>query len=114
MARYHYGMAIDDQKEAEHCARYLRAVADPERLRIIQCLRGGPKHVSQLAELLDEEVVNVSHHLGVLRQAGVVQDEKQGRFVLYRLHPDVFQATKTSRAEDYLNFGCCRIEIPKR
>ena len=39
------------------------------------------------------EVVNVSHHLGVLRHAGVVLDEKQGRFVVYRLHPDVFHPT---------------------
>jgi hypothetical protein len=43
-----------------------------------------------------------------------VQDEKQGRFVLYRLHPDIFQLAKSSRAHDALNFGCCRIELPKQ
>lgn len=105
---------MNDPLEPQRCARLLRAVAEPERLRIIQCLRQGPKNVSELATLLEAEVVNVSHHLGVLRQAGLVQDQKQGRFVLYRLHPDVFQPTSSSRSEDYLDFGCCRIEIPKK
>ena len=56
----------------------LRALADPDRLRLIQCLRDGPRNVTELAGLVGGEVVNVSHHLGVLRHAGVVLDEKQG------------------------------------
>jgi DNA-binding transcriptional ArsR family regulator len=104
---------MDDHLQSEVCARLLRAVADPERLRIIQCLRSGPKNVSELAALLDAEIVNVSHHLGVLRHARLVQDEKQGRFVVYRLHPDVFQPSKSKGPTEYLDLGCCRIEIPK-
>jgi DNA-binding transcriptional ArsR family regulator len=104
---------MDDPLQPDRCARLLKSVADPERLRIIQCLRDGPKNVGEMAALLGDEVVNVSHHLGVLRQAGLVLDEKQGRFVVYRLHPDVFQPTPPSRGNEYLNFGCCRIEIPK-
>jgi ArsR family transcriptional regulator len=104
---------MDDNLQSEVCARLLRAVADPERLRIIQCLRTGPKNVSELAALLGAEIVNVSHHLGVLRHARLVQDEKQGRFVVYRLHPDVFQPTQSEGPTEYLDLGCCRIEIPK-
>jgi ArsR family transcriptional regulator len=104
---------MDDRLQSDVCARRLRAVADPDRLRIIQCLRSGPKNVSELAALLDAEIVNVSHHLGVLRHAQLVQDEKQGRFVVYRLHPDVFQPAGPSGPTEYLNLGCCRIEIPK-
>jgi ArsR family transcriptional regulator len=104
---------MDDHLQSEVCARLLRAVADPERLRIIQCLRTGPKKVGELAALLHAEIVNVSHHLGVLRHARLVQDEKQGRFVVYRLHPDVFQPTPNSGTTEYLDLGCCRIEIPK-
>src|SRR5688572_28568050 len=85
--------SMKDNLESQRCARLLRAVADPERLRIIQCLRAGPRSVGEVAAELGVEVVNVSHHLGVLRQAGLVQDEKQGRFVIYSLHPDVFQET---------------------
>ena len=85
----------------------LRALADPERLRLIHCLRDGPRNVTELAGLVGGEVVNVSHHLGVLRHAGVVLDEKQGRFVVYRLHPDVFHSTG-----EHLDLGCCRLELP--
>jgi DNA-binding transcriptional ArsR family regulator len=94
--------------QPEQCARKLAALADPERLRIIQYLRAGPRNVGELAALLDSKVVNVSHHLGVLRHAGLVLDEKQGRFVLYRLHPDVCQP-----GDERLDLGCCRLEIPR-
>jgi DNA-binding transcriptional ArsR family regulator len=95
------------------CARALRALADPERLRIIHCLRAGERNVSELAALLDAELVNVSHHLGVLRHAGLVKDEKQGRFVVYRLHPNVFHGSDIGEPTEHLDFGCCRLELPK-
>ena len=100
-----------DVLSSEHCAELLKALAEPDRLRIIQCLRGGPKNVGQIAADLDAEIANVSHHLGVLRRNGILQTEKQGRFVLYRLHPEVFAAS--ARAADHIDFGCCRLELPK-
>jgi ArsR family transcriptional regulator len=99
---------MQDKLQSDRCARYLKALADPERLRIIQCLRHAPQHVSGLAKLLNEDIANVSHHLGVLRHAGLVRDDKQGKFVTYSLHPDVFQN------EDVVNFGCCRLELGKK
>ena len=99
---------MSESLQPDHCARMLRALADPERLRIVACLRAGPRNVTELAGLLKAEVVNVSHHLGVLRHAGLVLDEKQGRFVVYQLHPDIFQPA----ADDHLDLGCCRLEIP--
>jgi ArsR family transcriptional regulator len=104
---------MSESLEPERCARMLRALADPERLRIIHCLRGGARNVSELASLLEAEIVNVSHHLGVLRHAGLVLDDKQGRFVVYSLHPDVFRPTKSSAKPEHLDLGCCRLEIPK-
>jgi ArsR family transcriptional regulator len=104
---------MEDHLESDRCARLLRAVADPERLRIIQVLRGGPRNVSDLAAELGAEIVNVSHHLGVLRNAGFVQDSKEGRFVIYTLHPDIFQPADAATASDHLNLGCCRLEIPR-
>jgi ArsR family transcriptional regulator len=92
----------------------LLALADPERLRIISCLRHGPRNVTELANLLQAKVVNVSHHLGVLRHAGVVLDEKQGRYVVYRLHPDVFHPDSGGPAAEHLDLGCCRLELKPR
>jgi DNA-binding transcriptional ArsR family regulator len=104
---------MNDPLQSQRCARMLRALADPERLRIVQCLRDGPRNVGELAGLLSAEVVNVSHHLGVLRHAGLVLDEKQGRFVIYSLHPDVFHPKGEKRGAEHLDLGCCRLEIPK-
>src|SRR5947199_23596 len=59
-----------DPLQPQQCARRLRALADPERLRIVGLLRDGPMNVSELAVQLASQVVNVSHHLGVLRRAG--------------------------------------------
>lgn len=100
--------------EPKRCAAALRALADPDRLRIITCLREGSSNVSDLAQALQIEIVNLSHHLAVLRRAGVVQTEKQGRFVIYSLPANFFTPTPRSSATDFLNLGCCRLEIPKR
>jgi ArsR family transcriptional regulator len=102
-----------DPLQVQTCARKLRALADPERLRIVNCLREGPRNVSELAALLEAEIVNVSHHLSVLRHANLVQDEKQGRFVVYRLHPEVFHREGDACSSEHLDLGCCRLEIPK-
>ncbi len=106
-------MSESEPLEPDRCARALRALADPERLRLIHCLRGGPRNVSELATMLEAEVVNVSHHLGVLRHAGLVKDERQGRFVVYSLHPAVFHPGRGAAATEHLDLGCCRLEIPK-
>lgn len=103
---------MKDKLQSQKCARKLKCLADPERLRIIQCLRAGPKNVTEIAEELKLPIVNLSHHLGVLRQADIVIDEKQGRFVVYRLDPHVYQP-ESEEVTDHLDLGCCRLEIPK-
>ena len=100
-----------DRLQSAECAKRLKALADPERLKIIQCLQAGPKNVSALADLLGADIANVSHHLGVLRHAGLVRDEKQGKFVVYSLHPDVYRPKELGQPADVLDFGCCRLEL---
>lgn len=103
-------MVAEDRLQSDLCAEKLKALAEPMRLRIVDVLRDGEKTVSQIAESIGEEMVNVSHHLGILYHAGIVEKRKQGRFVLYRLHPDV---TAVSRGgKEHLDFGCCRLEVP--
>lgn len=93
------------------CAERLKALADEDRLRIVQALRGGQMHVSQLAEELGEDLANVSHHLQILRRCGILQTKRQGKFILYSLHPDVFPAAPEK--SEHLDLGCCRLELPK-
>jgi len=103
---------MTEDLEPDRCARLLKAMADPERLKIVQFLRAGPKNVGEIAAELGEEIVNVSHHLGVLRNAGIALDERHGRFIVYRLHPEVFQSGPITGKAEHLDFGCCRLEIP--
>lgn len=63
----------------------LAALAEPTRLRIVNCLRAAPLFVSDLQALLDIPQPTVSRHLRVLRDQGVVRDTPIGQFVLYRL-----------------------------
>jgi ArsR family transcriptional regulator, nickel/cobalt-responsive transcriptional repressor len=101
---------MTDKKQAEHCADLLQAIAEPNRIRIIECLRTGSMNVTQLAKALEVEIVNVSHHLGVLRTAGLVEDYKDGRYVVYSLNPKIFHNDSTKAT--YVDLGWCRIEIP--
>ncbi len=101
---------MNDNSQVEKCADLLQAIAEPNRIRIIECLWSGSKNVTELAHLLDVKIVNVSHHLGVLRAQGLVKQEKKGRFVVYSLHADYFRLNgKTT----HLDLGWCQIVIPR-
>jgi len=99
---------MHDKLRSDECARSLKAIGDPERLKIIQCLQTRSRNVSELATLLEAELANVSHHLRVLRDAGLVVDQKQGKFVVYSLNPNIF---KPGAGGDALDLGCCRLEL---
>ena len=102
------------KREFELCAGRLKALADPDRLRIVQQLFSGPMNVSDISDVLGEEIVKISHHLGVLRHAEVVQTQKQGRYVIYSLHADV-AATGNSQSlsqDKRIDLGCCSIDLP--
>jgi DNA-binding transcriptional ArsR family regulator len=102
-----------DPLQPERCARKLAALAAPERLRIIHFLRDGPRNVSQIAEMLKAPLVNVSHHMHVLAEAGLVQRQKKGRFVLYSLIPGLLELEEQGDCcQEHLNLGCCRLELP--
>jgi DNA-binding transcriptional ArsR family regulator len=90
----------------------LSALAAPERLRIVQILRDGPRHVNEIAALLGIKLVNASHHLTVLRHAGLVETRKEGRFVYYSLAPGTCEHDAQGRVTGQLNLGCCRLELP--
>lgn len=102
---------MNNATEFEQCARRLKALADAERLKIVMALFGGPKNVGELVSELDDELVRVSHHLGVLRNAGLVQADKQGRFVVYSLHADVAAAVRAADDARNLDLGCCRLDL---
>lgn len=66
-------------------ARVFKALAHPGRLCIVDELARGERCVCELADLLGVRMPTVSRHLALLRQAGIVEDEKRGPQVFYRL-----------------------------
>ena len=79
-------------------AEILRTLASPRRLEILHRLAEGPCEVGRLAEELGASQPNISQHLAVMRSAGIVDAERDGRTVLYRLSdPDVMVACALMR-----------------
>ncbi|MGZ6340198.1 MAG: ArsR/SmtB family transcription factor [Candidatus Limnocylindrales bacterium] len=79
-------------------AEVLKTLASPRRLEILHRLADGPCEVSRLADELGMSQPNASQHLAVLRGAGVVEAERDGREVRYRLaDPDVMVACSIMR-----------------
>jgi len=69
-------------------ANKIKLLAHPERLRILDVLRREAECVCHLIALLDKPQPYVSQQLGLLRKAGIIQDEKDGLNVYYRLVDD--------------------------
>ncbi|WP_329285428.1 ArsR/SmtB family transcription factor [Streptomyces sp. NBC_00691] len=70
-------------------AEPLRALADPLRLRIVCLLARESLCTTHLVEETGARQTNLSNHLRVLRESGVVETEPCGRFTYYRLRPEV-------------------------
>lgn len=72
-------------------ASFLKALADPTRLRLLHALQGGERCVGDLLAELPCSQANVSKHLALLRTAGIVAFRRQGTQVYYRIaDPAVF------------------------
>lgn len=89
----------------DECAAILRVLGDATRLKVVQQLFRGPRRVGELNEAIDVEQSLLSHHLRVLRDAGIVEAKRDGKGVLYQLAPAVEQR----RRGQMLNLGCCRL-----
>ena len=71
----------------------MKILASPRRLEILHLLADGPREVGRLADELGISQPNASQHLAVMRSAGVVEAEREGREVRYRLaDPEIITA----------------------
>jgi ArsR family transcriptional regulator len=89
------------------CAEKLKVLADRTRLAVMEILMDDPTHVSRLAEILDVEQSLLSHHLRVLRKAGLVVGDREGKTVVYRVAPE----TKVSATRTAIDLGCCQLHF---
>jgi len=83
----------------ELTAGVCRALSDPKRLMILYALAEQPRAVGELAELLEVSPSNVSQHLGLLRDRGLVEPQREANRVIYALRdPRVVEAIDVLRA----------------
>jgi len=71
--------------------KIFKALADPTRRRVLELLRDGPLTAGRLAERFPVSKPTMSAHFAVLQEAGLIEAEKDGRTVLYRLKMSVLE-----------------------
>ena len=92
---------------ADQCVEQLKVLADPTRLQVLRALMAGPQHVGTLNEKISIPQNLLSHHLRKLREAGLVEAERDGKSVLYSLVSGVRTRTK----QPAIDLGCCKISF---
>jgi DNA-binding transcriptional ArsR family regulator len=95
------------------CADKMKVLSDVTRLSVLEELLSGPKNVSQLNAQIKIDQSLLSHHLRVLRDAGLVKTMRDGKAIRYEIAPEA----KAQVAGKALNLGCCQISfegLPKR
>ena len=68
-----------------------KALADPTRRQVLQKLKSGPKTAGELAEAFPVSKPTMSAHFAVLREAGLVSVERQGKSLIYHLNVSVLE-----------------------
>ncbi len=87
------------------CTDILKALADRSRMRLVKALLAKPHGVNDLADELDISQYNVSKHLRILREAGIVDVEPDGTRREYFIVSDFRERLK--KENNVLDFGCC-------
>jgi DNA-binding transcriptional ArsR family regulator len=81
---------MKDKRVLEIKAQVFNALSHPLRLKILEKLRGGPCCVCKIIPYVGGEQSNVSHHLRILKKAGIVNSKKRGLEVWYEMTDSTF------------------------
>ena len=69
----------------------LKALSDPTRRKILELLKRGQLSAGEIGEHFDMTGATLSHHLSILKKAGLVDDSKKGTFVYYEINTSVME-----------------------
>ena len=92
-------------------ARWFHALSDPTRIRIVQLLSHGERCVCELQEVTGAAQSRLSFHLRVLKDAGLVSDRREGRWVYYEVERDALDriAQFAGAVQPGKHAGSCRM-----
>ena len=68
-----------------------KAIGDPTRREILDILKSGHKTAGEIGEHFEATGATISHHLSILKQAGLISDEKKGKYIYYELNLSVVE-----------------------
>ena len=69
----------------------LKALSDPTRRDILQMLRSGSKSAGDISDKFDITAAAISRHLSVLKDADLIRDQREGKFIIYTLNTSVLE-----------------------
>ncbi len=69
----------------------LKALSDPTRRKILEMLKKQPLSAGEIGKHFDMTGATLSHHLSILKKAGLVQDEKKGTYIYYEINTSVME-----------------------
>jgi DNA-binding transcriptional ArsR family regulator len=93
------------------CIAALKALGEETRLRILRLLFKEQLSVGEITERLNLSQYNVSKHLRILREAGLLEAEQQGRQRLYRVTPEL--KSRVTANNNVLDLGCCTFRFDR-
>lgn len=82
---------MKEQGEYRKLSEVFKAISHPSRLMILDALRGSERSVQEIHGLIGSDLSTVSRHLSLMKYAGLVSDERQGKRVIYRLVPQALE-----------------------
>lgn len=71
----------------------LKALADPTRREILNLLKGGRRSAGEISDHFDITGAAISRHLSVLKEADLISDTREGKFIFYELNTSVLEET---------------------
>ena len=69
----------------------MRALADPTRREILNLLKGGTRTAGEIGEQFDMTAAAISRHLSVLKEADLIRDQRDGKYIIYELNASVLE-----------------------
>lgn len=93
------------------CIAALKALGEETRLRILRLLFKQPLSVNEISQRLNASQYNVSKHLRIMREAGLLELKKQGRERLYSVASAL--KAEVSANNNILDLGCCTFRLDK-
>jgi len=94
-----------------NCIAALKALGEETRLRILRLLFKDALNVNEIADKLEVSQYNVSKHLRIMREAGLLEVEKQGQQRLYSVVEDL--KAQVAANNNVLDLGCCTFRLDR-